>query len=66
MPEIKTIRKEVILNLICDMLLVPLNEYIIYKPEGETEGNVDLKRWLKTIVGTWRSATSDWFGRFSD
>jgi len=43
-PEIKTIRKEVILNLICDMLLVPLNEYIIYKPEGETEGNVDLKR----------------------
>jgi len=48
------------------MLLVPLNENIIYKPEGKSEGNVELKRWLKTIVGTWRNATNDWFGRFSD
>ena len=49
--EINTIKKGAILNLICGTLLVPLNEYIIYKLEGGNEGHAQLKKLLKTLLG---------------
>jgi len=33
-------------------LLVPLNEYIIYKLEGGNEGDAELKKLLKTLLGS--------------
>jgi len=47
--------------------LIPVKGiYYLQTWEGGIEGDLEMKRLFKTIVGTCKSATSDWCERFSD